>query len=188
MDLAGLKIMAIEIEKKYRISDEQLDEVSASLKDFGAVFVREDFEENILYRGGILDTKPSVFRLRKIGEKGVLTYKEPIISDLAIKQRLEHETEISNIDSMEKIIAGLGLSPILIYEKRRKTWHFRSVEIVLDELPFGLFMEIEGSITSIAEAEMILEIEHFEAEHQSYPSLTMKHGKNINDVFESRFL
>jgi adenylate cyclase class IV len=28
-------------------------------------------------------------------------------------------------------------------------WHFRNVEIVLDELPFGYFMEIEGSMKDI---------------------------------------
>jgi adenylate cyclase, class 2 len=179
--------MAIEIEKKYRITEDQLSDVLSALKDFSAEFIREDFEENILYQGGILDTKACVFRLRKLGDKATLTYKEPIQSEFAIKQRLEHETEISDAEAMENIIDGLGLKPILVYEKRRKTWHFRSVEIVLDELPFGLFMEIEGSITSIAEAEMILEIEHFEAENESYPSLTMKYGNQIEDVFESRF-
>jgi adenylate cyclase, class 2 len=182
------KIMAIEIEKKYRITAEQLSEVLSALKDFSAEFVREDFEENILYKGGILDTKPCVFRLRKLGKNATLTYKEPIQSEFAVKQRLEYETEISDAEAIEKIIEGLGLKPILVYEKRRKTWNFRSVEIVLDELPFGLFMEIEGSITSIAEAEMILEIEHFEAENESYPSLTMKLGNQVGNVYESRFL
>jgi adenylate cyclase, class 2 len=180
--------MAIEIEKKYRITLNQLSEILDSLKGFGAVFIGEDFEENILYQGGILDTKPCVFRLRKLGKKATLTYKEPIQSEFAVKQRLEYETEISDAESMEKIIDGLGLKPVLVYEKRRKTWHFRSVEIVLDELPFGLFMEIEGLITSIAEAEIILEIEHLVTEHESYSSLTMKYGIKVKEVFESRFL
>jgi predicted adenylyl cyclase CyaB len=186
MDLAGIK-MAIEIEKKYRLNDEQHQFVLNALEEFGATFIREDFEENILYGGGVLETKPCVFRLRKIGERAIVTYKEPIESEFAIKKRLEHETEVLNVAAMESIIKGLGLSPVLVYEKRRKTWNFRSVEIVIDELSFGMFMEIEGSVTAIAEAEMILDIEHFEAEHQSYPSLTMKHGIESESVYEARF-
>jgi predicted adenylyl cyclase CyaB len=180
--------MAIEIEKKYRINDEQHQFVLKALNEFNAVYIGEDLEENTLYGGGILETKPCVFRLRKIGERGTVTYKEPIESEFAIKKRLEHETEVLNVAAMESIISGLGLSPVLIYEKRRKTWHFRSVEIVIDELSFGMFMEIEGSVTAIAEAEMILGIEHFETEYQSYPSLTLLYGIESESVFEARFV
>ena len=81
----------------------------------------------------------------------------------------------------------MGFQKNLVYEKRRKTWHFRDVELVLDELPFGLFMEIEGSITAIKEAEMLLDIEDFPAEHESYPRLTARFGKRNGDLIEARF-
>jgi len=48
-------------------------------------------------------------------------------------------------------------------------------------------MEIEGAVTAIAEAEMRLGIEDFETEHETYPRLTVKHGKRIGDVTEARF-
>ncbi len=57
----------------------------------------------------------------------------------------------------------------------------------MDALPFGDFMEIEGSITAIAEAEMFLDIEDFQTEHETYPSLTRKYGKKIGNVTEARF-
>jgi hypothetical protein len=58
---------------------------------------------------------------------------------------------------------------------------------VLDELPFGLFMEIEGSITDIELAEIMLEAESFTTEHATYPSLTAQLGLQNGDVFEARF-
>ena len=179
--------MAIEIEKKYRLTLEQRQFVLDSLVEIGAEYKREDFEENTIYGGGILDETLAILRVRKTQDKTILTFKKRIQNEFAIKQQIEHETEISNAAEIEKIIENLGFVPCLVYEKRRKTWQFRQVEIVLDELPFGEFMEIEGSITAIAEAEMILGIEDFETEHETYPRLTMQFGKRNGDLVEARF-
>ncbi len=179
--------MAIEIEKKFTLSNDQREQILASLKEFGAEFVREDFEENILYQGSILMEKGAVLRVRKIDDKTILTYKEPVPNSLAHKQRIEYETEVENADELEKIIESLGFTKALVYEKRRKIWHFRSVEIVLDELPFGIYMEIEGSITAIAEAEMFLDGENLEEENQTYPRLTERFGVRKENLIEARF-
>ena len=179
--------MAIEIEKKYRLSEAQKSFVLNSLQEVEAEFVGEDFEENSLYHGGILIETNAILRVRKTQDKTILTYKQRIHNEFNIKQQIEHETEVSNADELEKIIENLGFAKVLVYEKRRQIWHFRSVEIVLDELPFGSFMEIEGAITAIAEAEMFLDIEDFETEHQTYPALTAKFGKKIGNVIEARF-
>lgn len=179
--------MAIEIEKKYRLTDEQKQFVLNALSEFGAEFIREDFEENIIYRGGILAETGAVLRVRKTEDKTILTYKKRIQNEFNIKQQIEHETEVANADELEKIIESLGFVRVLVYEKRRRTWNFRAVEIVLDELPFGEFMEIEGAITAIAEAEMILGFEDFETEHATYPALSMQFGKKIESVIEARF-
>ena len=179
--------MAIETEKKYRLTDGQKQFVLAALAEVGAEYEGEDTEENTIYGGGVLDDGGAVLRVRKTQDKTILTYKKSIQNDFNIKQRTEHETEVADAAEIEKIIENLGFAPRLVYEKRRKTWHFRSVEIVLDELPFGSFMEIEGSITAIAEAEMFLGIEDYETEHATYPHLTMKHGKRNGNLIEARF-
>ncbi len=179
--------MAIEIEKKYRLTSAQYAAVLTSLDEIGAVFDREDFEENILFGGGILNEIPAVLRLRKVADKTLLTFKQRIVNNLAIKQQIEHETEVSNREAIEQIIESLGYKPRVIYEKRRKTYHFKNAEIVLDELPFGLFMEIEGSITDIELAEIMLEAEDFTTEHATYPSLTVQFGTQNGEVFEARF-
>jgi len=116
-----------------------------------------------------------------------LTFKRRIENQSDVKRQIEYETEISDADATDMLIRELGLQPKLVYEKRRKTWRLRKTEIVLDELPFGLFMEIEGSITAIKEAEMLLGIEDLETEHETYPRLTAQLGNRVGTVVEARF-
>ncbi len=179
--------MAVEIEKKYRLTVEQRDRVLSALDDVGAVFEREDAEENVIYGGGPLEGQNAVVRIRRTGTRALLTYKRRIASDLPVKQQIEHETTVGDAAEVESILQNLGIEPQLVYEKRRRTWNFRSVEIVLDELPFGLFMEIEGSITGIAEAEMFLGIEDLEVELETYPRLTARLGTRRGNLIEARF-
>ena len=179
--------MANEIEKKYRLGAEQIAEVLESLSEIGAQYVGEDFEENILYSNEDLLQKQAVLRLRRIGERTILTYKQKVRSDFNAKHHLEHETEVSDFDEISEIFENLGFRRSLVYEKRRRTWKFRQVEIVLDELPFGNFMEIEGTLATILEAEMLLGAEDFEVVPETYPNLTLQFGTKNGEVTEARF-
>lgn len=179
--------MAIEIEKKYRLTPQQRERVLDNLKEFGAEFVGEEFEINELYGNEILKEKNAVLRVRKIKDKTILTYKQRLQSPTAVKHQIEHETEIANGEAIEKIIENLGFKKLLVYEKRRQTWLLRNTEVLIDELPFGLFMEIEGTVANIGLAEMMLDIEDVEAEYETYPSLTRKHGRLNGELIEARF-
>jgi len=179
--------MAIETEKKFVLSSDQREQILENLKELGARYIREDFEENTLYSGGILSKKPAVLRVRKIGNKTILTYKQRIENAADVKQQIEYETVVEKAEEMEMIIESLGFEKALVYEKRRQTWQFRAVEVVLDELPFGQYMEIEGSITAIAEAEMLLEIENLQVENETYPHLTQRFGVQKEKMIEARF-
>jgi adenylate cyclase, class 2 len=179
--------MANEIEKKYRLDAAQKADVLESLKEIGAEFVGEDFEENILFANADLIARQAVLRLRRIGEKTIITYKQKLESQTAAKHHLEYETEVADFDEIANIIENLGFRRSLVYEKRRRTWKFGQVEIVLDVLPFGDFMEIEGAFTAIAEAEMFLGAEDFEVEHATYPNLTLRFGKQNGVLTEARF-
>lgn len=179
--------MAIEIEKKYRLDKKRHDQVVAKLAELGATFTKEVFEENYLHRGGLLDERAAVLRLRKIGDYTILTYKEKFRNDDDIKHKIEYETVVADVDAMENIIGRLGYRLSVIYEKRRKIWHFKDVEVMMDELPFGLYMEIEGTIEAIASSERSLGIQDLEPETRGYPRLTVKYGRLHGDVSESRF-
>jgi len=180
--------MAVEIEKKYRLDSDESGQIRKSLAEAGAEREGEAFEENIIYRGGVLNDIGGVLRIRRTGQKSVLTFKKRVEHVYDAKAQLEHETEVSDADEVAEILTQLGFSPQIIYEKRRETWRFRSVEIVLDELPFGLFMEIEGPITAIREAEMLLDLDdRIEVVEETYPRLTARLGVEKNGVIEARF-
>jgi adenylate cyclase, class 2 len=177
----------VEIEKKYRLPADQRERVFGSLKELGATFVRDDFEENTIYGGHALEQPASIIRIRKTQDRSILTFKRRMENISDVKQQIEYESEIADPDSVSKILVELKLTPKIVYEKKRSTWKLRSVEVLLDELPFGSFMEIEGSLTGIKEAEMLLDIEDLEAEPETYPRLTIQFGTNVDGVVESRF-
>ena len=179
--------MAIEIEKKFRLDLKQFAKLPGRLKKIGAVYAGEVFEENYLHRGGVLDNRDAVLRLRKTEGKTTLTYKESLRSVRDVKHKTEFETEVSDVNEMEEIIRQLGYRLSVVYEKRRSTWHFGNVEIVLDERPFGLYMEIEGTPRNIAIAEKKLGIKKLVPEIRGYPKLTIKYGRMKKSVMEARF-
>src|SRR6185503_14420804 len=155
--------------------------------EIGAKRSGEEFEENTLFSGDGLDPQHSVLRLRRVGKRAILTYKERFPTRSDIKQQREDETAVADAEAMELILDALGFTAALVYEKRRETWTLGKTEIVIDELPFGLFMEIEGDEQSIREIESKLAIKRLRAESATYPQLTMQHGKNQDGVIEARF-
>jgi adenylate cyclase class 2 len=179
--------MAIEIEKKYRLTREQHGQLLGHLRESSALAVGEEFEENTLYAGGSLDLSKQVLRLRRVGGRAILTYKERFASTSAIKHQREDETIVEDAQALAAILDALGYKPALIYEKRRATWRLSGAEVVVDELPFGLFAEIEGEENAIFEVEQQLGLADAEAEMASYPQLTRQHGEKRGDVIEARF-
>ena len=179
--------MPIEIEKKYRLTRKQREEVLRRLPQIGAKRKGEEFEVNTLYAGGALDVGRSVLRLRRVGKRGILTYKERFPTRSDIKHQREDETRVDDPEALELILAALGFTPALVYEKRRETWALGKTEIVIDELPFGLFMEIEGTEESIRDIESKLAVKRLRTEPATYPQLTLKHGIDYDGVIEARF-
>jgi len=179
--------MAIEIEKKYRLTLAEREQLIRRLREVGTMLRGEEFEENTLYAGHNLDQRTRVLRLRRVGDKAVFTYKERYPSTSAVKRQREDETRVEDADALAAILDALGYEPALVYEKRRTTWRAAAAEVVIDELPFGLFVEIEGDERAIREAEELLDLARAEAEMASYPELTLRHGRRKGNVTEARF-
>lgn len=178
--------MAIEIEKKYRLTKKQHESVRRRLPEIGAKLQREEFEENTLYSGKGLTVGRTVLRLRRVGDSAILTYKKRLPTSSSIKHQHEHETEVDNPEALNSILGSLGFTPALVYEKRRETWVLGKSEIVIDELPFGLFMEIEGKERNIRAIESKLAID-LTAEELTYPQLTLEKGKKMGGIIAARF-
>lgn len=181
--------MPTEIEKKYRLTSDAAERLRERLRQTaGAEALGAEFETNTLYAGAGLEVGRRILRLRRAGSRAVLTLKEREPSTDAVKRQREEETEVGDAEIIDTILRALGYTPALRYEKRRETWRTGGVEVVIDELPFGWYAEIEGEEEDILAAERALGLADAPAEHRTYPDLTREHGARSGAVVESRFV
>ncbi len=135
--------MPIETEVKIKI--ENFNQVRKKLLELGAKKESNVFEKNTLFDNDrkTLMSSDKMLRLRK-DKISRMTFKGPRQAK-DLKSREEIEFEVSDINRAKALLERLGFSKSLVYEKKRETWHHRKIEIVLDEVPFGKYMEIEGN-------------------------------------------
>jgi adenylate cyclase class 2 len=143
-----------EIEVKFIIDD--LPTIRQRVLAMGArLKTPRTYEDNLRFDtpDRRLQQQGRLLRLRR-DRRNVLTYKELApVDDAEFKVRYEYETAVSDFAQTRIILEKLGFFPTLRYEKYRETFAYQGAEILLDEMPFGTFMEIEGSrerIRSIA--------------------------------------
>ena len=142
-----------EIEIKLYVPD--LEAVRARLESSGATLkAPRIYERNVRYDDAAheIARKGVVLRLRQ-DTRTRLTYKsDGKILDNGLFSRFEAEVEVSDFDTMDTILRELGYETAFIYEKYRTTYDLGGAEVVLDEMPFGHFVEIEGEEASIIRA------------------------------------
>lgn len=92
---------------------------------------------------GDLRRQFKVLRLRKDTE-AKFTFKGPGVEVGGALSRREIEFTVSDFEGARQFLDALGFTPIVFYEKFRATFELNCVHIMLDELPHGNFVEIEG--------------------------------------------
>lgn len=143
------------------------------------------YERNVRYENADHTLIPNgiVLRLRE-DSRVRLTYKEPgeVLNDIV--SRPEWEVEVSDFVTMEVILGKLGFSPAMIYEKYRTTYRLNNTEVVLDEMPFGYFAEIEGTYDAIEDAIKALELNHQRRYAYSYAGLFENVKRHLGLTFD----
>ena len=136
-----------ETEIKFKIN--RVEEIIQNLKKIGCKFEGKAFEKTIRFDtpSDELEKEGKFLRLRS-GFKNVLTYKSKI-ENKQFKEREEIEIEVLHPEKIKLILEKLGFTKIKIMEKYRQKWSGGNVEIVIDKLPFGFFLEIEGKRSDI---------------------------------------
>lgn len=99
-----------------------------------------------------LSQQSKALRLRKDAAIR-MTYKGPAQSDGGARLRQEIEFEVSDFDAAWSLFHELGYDVMTVYEKYRTTYRLGEVEVVLDELPYGKFVEIEGEDAAVIRQE-----------------------------------
>lgn len=136
----------LEIELKFFISN--FGDLRERLMNLGAVCSGQRvFEHNVRYEtedNRLLNNK-CLLRLRK--DRGTtLTFKSPPPeTDPRFKIYRELEVRLNDFDTMDTILQALGFLRRQVYEKWRETWQFNDTTVCMDTMPFGCFLEIEGS-------------------------------------------
>ena len=133
-----------EIEAKFYISD--LGKMSARLQEMQARLIQARvLETNLRFDlpDGGLRSKGQVLRLRRDTEAR-LTFKGPGQEQRGVLARQEIEFIVEDFEKARQFLEALGYREIIVYEKHRATYELDDVLIMLDEVPYGNFLEIEG--------------------------------------------
>lgn len=167
--------MNVEIEAKIRV--ESHDPIREQIAAAGAEYLSKVLETNEIYDSadGSLRRRGCGLRVRATVDERTaarsvkMTFKGPVMPG-RFKSREEQEVEVSDADTISRILTGLGFVRILWFEKRRESWHLDDCRIELDEPPhIGLFVEIEGpDERTIATVQRKLGLESVAHEPASY--------------------
>jgi len=160
-------------ETEVKIYYPDLDTLEKQIIDAGGTLSQERvYERNVRYDldDRSLTDRGIVVRLRQ--DHAVrLTYKEPGNIEQGIITREELEVEVSDFETMQTILSKFGYEPSMFYEKYRTTYHCHNTEIMLDELPYGNFIEVEGKSKDIETVLSQLGLSDVERQQDSYAKL-----------------
>ena len=134
-----------ETEVKFYVND--LKKIEMRLLELKAHLIQPRvYEVNYRYDlpDGSLRDSFQVLRLRK-DVNTILTYKGPSKNVDGISTRTEYETTLGDLETAQRIFEALGYVQVFVYEKYRAVYDLNDCHIMLDELPYGNFVEIEGT-------------------------------------------
>lgn len=160
--------------------------VQQKLEAAGAVLTAPRvYERNVRYDNKERTMTPHgmVIRLRE-DTRVRLTYKDDGTVLDGITSRFEAEVEVSDFATMETILNKLGYTPYLTYEKYRTTYELDGTEVVLDEMPYGNFVEIEGDRDAIGRVIDVLEVKDARRYEGSYSTLFERVRQKLGLTFK----
>lgn len=117
----------------------------------GATHCGKVFETNVRFEDASKSLKKQgiLLRLRK-DDRIRLTFKSSLpCHDGQFKVHREVEVEVDDFDACRFILEGLGFHPEQSYEKWRETFVLNSTNLLIDTMPYGVFLEIEGQKSDI---------------------------------------
>ena len=137
-----------EIEVKFYVRD--LDGIITRLHELEARLIqRRVLETNLRFDlpDGSLRSEGRVLRLRR-DTAARFTYKGPSTKEQGVLSRIEIEFTVDDFEKAKEFMEALGYQKLLYYDKYRTTYELQTSEVsahvMLDELPYGNFIELEG--------------------------------------------
>ncbi len=148
----------LEVEVKFHL--EQPDRMQQRLIDLGATFQPRMFELNLRFEDAdhTLESKQQLLRLRRDASCRLTFKSKPSPMETECKVYRELEVAVDDFDTMQAILNALGFKAVQTYEKWRQVFAWKGVELCIDTLPYGSFLEIEGSEVDIKAAAQMLHL------------------------------
>jgi len=139
----------VEIEVKFYLAD--VNSARERILAAGATGSGRVFETNIRFEDEAKSLKDRGMLLRLREDGGIrLTLKtlatEP---DRDFKIHHELEVQVDDFHTCHGILEGLGFRPEQTYEKWRETFTLEDTKLLVDTMPYGPFLEIEGQKSGI---------------------------------------
>ena len=134
-----------EIEVKFLISN--LPALLEKLQDLAALTLRPRMlEVNLRFdtHDMKLHDRAQVLRLRQ-DDQSILTFKSPGQIVDGVISRTELEVVVSDFQTTREILEVLGFQVFMTYEKYRQNFRLNDLVASVDEMPYGNFIELEGS-------------------------------------------
>jgi adenylate cyclase, class 2 len=141
-----------ETEAKFYVRD--LGGIRSRLEELRARLIQQRvLETNIRFDlpGAPLLAQGRVLRLRRDTETH-LTYKSVSTKREGVLSREEIELVVEDFEKAKQFLEALGYQTLFYYEKYRTTYEWNQTLIMLDELPYGAFVEIEGETVDVIHA------------------------------------
>ena len=133
-----------EIEVKFLLRDQA--PILRKIAELGLTCVQERvYEKNLRFDlpDGHLVSRKQVLRLRQDNQSR-LTFKGPGVLEEDVLLRKEIEVVVSDFEGTKRLLEALGYQVVMMYEKYRANYQMDNLVISVDEMPFGLFVELEG--------------------------------------------
>lgn len=182
-----------ETEAKFYVRD--LNRIRSRLEELKAPLIQERIlETNIRYDlpGAPLRAQGRVLRLRR-DTSTKFTYKSASTNEQGVLSREEIEFEVQDFEKAKRFLEALGYEKLVYYEKYRTTYALLEtsevltkdleglVYVMLDELPYGDFVEIEGeTVDTIRAISNQLNLDWETAIATSYSALFDRVRKALN--------
>lgn len=175
----------IEKEIKLRVND--LGFLIEGLRANKAVFIGKAMQRTVRLddQKKSLENKGTFLRVRS-GFENVITVKRKMKDDSGdVFKREEFETKVDDIEMMRKMLNALGFNREYVMEKYRMEWELDGVNISIDELPFGFFVEIEGEEKKIFEVAKKLSLDMNERIIVTYWDIFAEYKKEHDFIGEN---
>lgn len=134
----------LEIEVKFHLPE--IEPMRGQLIAMGAAPSSRVFETNIRFEDAskTLRKRGILLRLRK-DDRILLTFKSSLPRpDTECKVHRELELEVGDFSACRSILEGMGYHAEQAYEKWRETFVLDNTKLLVDTMPYGVFLEIEG--------------------------------------------